>query len=196
MKVFLYLLIAVFIAGCGETYQKPKILGENSKKEYAKNILSTYNKKDIKTDKLEAQTKKEIAMIEMKKTIETEKIKAQKELQIAKIQKDKELEKSKLELEVKKEENSITKTAIIMVSLLSLALLFLLFYLFSKRQETKIAIEREKIKAQKELKEKELKAKMAEKLIEAIANGKLTKEQEDKLISLANGKNIIEYKRG
>jgi len=195
MKIFLYILIAVFIAGCGEISQKPKILGENSKKEYAKNILSAYNKKDTETNKLTAQIKKEIAMIEMKKAIETEKIKAQKELQIAKIQKDKELEKSRLALEIKKEENSITKTAIVLIFLSILALLFLLFYLFRKHQETKIAIEREKIKAQKELKEKELKAKISEKLIEAIANKNLTKEQEERLLSLANGKNIIEYKR-
>lgn len=190
MRYLLFILLAIFIAGCKEG-EKPRVLNQKPAKEYAKEIMSSYKKKEEDNLKL----KKEIALIEYKKEVEKEKIKAQKELQIAKIQKDKELEKDRLDYEAKKEENSITKTAIIIISFISFAFLILLYYIFKRHHETKLAIEREKIKAQKEMKEKELKAQMATKLIDALTTGKLTKEQEDKLLSLAQGKNIIEYKK-
>jgi len=190
MKYFILMLISIFIIGCEES-EKPKLLHQKSTTEYAKKIVSTYEKKDKEDFKI----KKEIALIQMKKEVEKEKIKAQKELQIAKIQKDKELEKNRLNYETKKEENSIKKIALITLSLISFVFLIVLYFIFKNHQKTKIAIEKEKIKAQKEIKEKELKAQMATKLIDAMTSGKLSKEQEERLLSLAQGKNIIEYKK-
>ena len=190
MRYIAIMFITFLIVGCNNSNEHPKVLNQKSKQKYANEILSSYTKNEQQNAKLE----KEIALINMKKEIEKEKIRAQKELEIAKIQKSKEVEKNKIHLQEKKEENSITKIAIIIFSLISFAFLILLYFVIKKHHETKIAIEREKIRAQKEMKDKELKTQMATKLIDAMTSGKLTKEQEDKLLSLANGKNILEYK--
>ncbi|WP_281951833.1 hypothetical protein [Nitrosophilus kaiyonis] len=191
MRYILLIFLTIFLAGCNQSKEKPRVLNQTNKKNYANEILSTYSKSTQK----DAKIQKEIALINMKKDIEKEKIKAQKEMNIAKIQKEKEIEKSRLQLEAKKEENSITKLSIAIFSILGFVFLIFLYFLVKKHNETKIAIEKEKLKTQKEIKEKEIKAQMASKIVEAIASGKLTKEQEEKLLTLANGKNILEYKR-
>jgi len=190
MRYIILIFLTIFLTGCSESKEKPRLINQTSKKNYANEILSSYSKSSQK----DAKIQKEIALINMKKDIEKEKIKAQKEMNIAKIQKEKEIEKSRLQLEAKKEENSITKLSIAIFSVLGFSFLILLYILVKRHHETKIAIEKEKLKTQKEMKEKEIKAQMASKIIDAMASGKLTKEQEEKLLTLASGKNILEYK--
>ena len=48
-------------------------------------------------------------------------------------------------------------------------------------------MEREAHERELALREKELQAQMATKLIDALASGKLTKEQEEKLLKIAGG---------
>ncbi|WP_187647711.1 hypothetical protein [Nitrosophilus labii] len=192
MKYLLFIIMAFFISGCENTNQKPIVL-DNKKQRYANEILSAEIISE-KNSKIEAKTKKEIAMIEMKKAIETKKIESQAKVQMEKIKSQRELEKTKLELQAKSEANSITKTAVILFAILGFGVLILIYILFKKYQENKISIEREKMRLQKEIKEKEIKAKMAEKLIDALSSGNFTKEQEEMLLSLINQKNVLEYK--
>ncbi len=192
MRFIIYCVIAILILGCENTNQKPIVI-DNKKQKYASEILNAKILSE-KNSKIEAKTKKEIAMIEMKKAIETKKIESQAKVQMEKIKSQRELEKTKLELQAKSEANSITQTALILFAVLGFGVLILIYILFKRYQENKISIEREKMRLQKEMKEKEIKAKMAEKLIDALSSGNLTKEQEERLLSLINQKNVLEYK--
>ena len=187
MRYLLFFILILFI-GC-QSSQKPTILDSKAIQEYANNIVNPSTKKD--TNK-ELEIKKEIALIDMKKEIESKKIEAKAKIEAKKIEKAKELQKAKIQLQAKEDAIKINKIAIIALLIFGFAFLWILYFLFKKQQENKIFLEQEKLRNQKELKEMELKAKMAEKFIDAISSNNLTKEQEEKLLALINHKNILE----
>lgn len=188
---YLIILIAMLFIGC-QNSQKPTLL-DNSKVAYANSIIkkSSQNKASNK----ELETKKEIALIEMKKEIESKKIEANAKIETKKIEKEKELQKAKLQLEEKEKENETDKIAIYALIFLSIGFMIFLYLLFRRHQANKIYLEQEKLRVQKELKEKELKAQTAQKILDLMSSKNLTKEQEEKLLSLMENKNILEHKK-
>lgn len=189
---YILLLITLFFIGCQES-QKPTIL-DSKKLVYANTLIKNADKKNENSAN-ELETKKEIAQIEMKKEIESKKIEANAKIETAKIETEKELQKVKLQLKAKEKDNAITKIAITALIILSLGFMLLIYALFKKHQANKLYLEQERLKAQKELKEKELKAQMAQKVMDLIGNKDLTKEQQEKLLSLIEYKNVLEYKK-
>jgi hypothetical protein len=147
---------------------------------------------ELKKVKIEAETKKEIAKIEYKKAVDTQKIKKDTVIQKA----TKEIEKEKISVNPKELAIKAKEKMIFYIFIFAILSLVLILLLYRHYQKTKEKIEMEKLKAQKEahekemaLKDREIQANIATKLIDAIASGKLTKEQEEKLLNIAN-KNI------
>ncbi|BBG64707.1 hypothetical protein NNO_0006 [Hydrogenimonas sp.] len=188
---FLTLSILIF-SGCETTNQKPRVIErEQGKIDYAKSILGQKSRteaKDLK--KMELESQKEIARIEMQKAIEVERVKA--EAKKAEIQSRKEIELKKAELkksEIEKErsENSL----FVIVTVLFLAVLSTLLYrLFREHQRTKLQLHKERMAHEANMKEKELQAKIVEKLIEAAGSGKLTPEQHERLMNSLHNRQI------
>ncbi|WP_456404614.1 hypothetical protein [Hydrogenimonas sp.] len=183
------LSVTLFFGGCETNQQRAKLMDrEQQKVDYAKTILkqrSATDARDLK--RMELESKRELAKIEMQKAVEVEKVKAEvkkAELMTKKEMALKEAEIKKSEIEKEDRANSwIVTLAILFFSVLS----FLVYKLFRDHQRVKLQLHREKMSHEAKLKEKELQARMVEKIIEAVGEGKLTPEQHERLIESLNG---------
>jgi len=192
-RIILSIAIILSITGCQDSGQKPRLIDqENSKKSYAQTILGSSSKPKISDEKrLELESKKEIAKIEMQKAIAIEKIKT--EALKAKTLSEKEISLKQLELQKSKIEDSkiFNKWMILITIFAFITIVWLIYKLFKHHQATKLKIHREKIEAEKELKEKELQVRVVEKMIDAIGEGKLSEEQQKFLLESLNKSNKI-----
>ena len=188
MRRGLLLIVPLLLMGANEA----------KKSEYFKVLMQkrdpyTFDKKarlELQKAKIEATTKEKLATIEYKKTIEAAKIAKESKSVQAKA----EIEKSKIAAKPKIEEAEAKKKAfgylfwLGLVALAIFAWLFRWYYSYKKRIELqKMELEREAHERELAMREKELQAQMAGKLIDALASGKLTKEQEEKLLKIAGG---------
>jgi len=195
MRVWIALIIAGMLAWA-----------EGNKSAYFKVLMERQNpyvfdksqRLELQKERLKAQTTQKVAEYEYKKAVDVQKIK-------------KEQTQIKSQSEIKKEEVAITpqkqmvevKKRMLLYALLGFLLFLILAYLAFKRyQAYKEKIELEKMRLQEALHEKEmamrereLQAQIAGKLIDAVASGNLSKEQEEKLLGLANGNNLLENKQ-
>ncbi len=180
-------------------------VGEVKKSEYFKVLQERHNpylfdKKDrleLEKAKIEAQTKKDLAKLEYEKAIQSQKIK--KETELAKSQSA--LEQKRLEIVPKKRMVAAKERLYLYLFLLGISLLVVAYLIFKRYQAYKQRMELEKMRIQQEIHEKELamkdrelQAQVAGKLIDALASGKLTKEQEEKLLGLVDQKHLLERK--
>jgi len=192
-RIVLSIAIILSITGCQDSGQKPRLIDqENSKKSYAQTILGSSSKPKISDEKrLELESKKEIAKIEMQKAIEIEKIKA--EVEKAKIlnSKDKFLKEIEVQIDELKASKNFKFWIIFTTLVIFGIIVWLIYKLFKHHQATKLKIHREKIEAEKELKEKELQVRVVEKMIDAIGEGKLSEEQQKLLLESLNKSNKI-----
>ena len=164
----------------------------------------------------QADKKREIALMQMRKRleelslketktkaqkeIELEKIRAQKELELQKIQKElklKELEllkeKQKIELENQKliaQKEIEVKKQFLIYSLIALILIILsiliILYVYKKRKD-KIIAYHDNLEKYFRMKENEAKIAIANKIIDTIAQQKLTPQQEERLLKVLKG---------
>ncbi|BAF69158.1 hypothetical protein [Nitratiruptor sp. SB155-2] len=183
------------------------LAGEAEKEQFIKVIMQKQNpyvfdkkeRLELKKAQLEAKTKENIASMEYKKAVDVEKIKQK----TVAIQKEKEIEKAKVESAPEAKKAEAQSKMVWYLFILGIGLLLFLFFAFRRYQAYKERIELEKLRLQEEihekemmLKQKELQAQVASKLIEAVAKGDLTKEQEEKLLQIANGStSLLENKK-
>ena len=144
---------------------------------------------ELQKAKIEAQTKKDLAELEYKKAVETKKI----EKEAVEVRAQKEVEKEQVAITPKMAEARALERMGLYILLASLAALGVGYLLFRRHIATKRELELERIRAEREahqkelmMREKELQAQMAGKLIDALASGKLSKEQEEKLLQIAS----------
>ncbi len=179
---------------------------EGAKVHYFKILQERHNpylfdkkqKLELEKAKLEAQTKEKIAQYEYKKAVDVQKIKKE----TVKVQADKEIQKEKVAITPQQAMVAWRHKALTYGVVISLVALFLFYLLFKRYQAYKERMELKKMELQEALhakemamKERELQAQVASKLIEAISSGKLTKEQEEKLLTIATGNTKLLGKR-
>ncbi len=180
---------------------------EANKSNYFKVLMQsqdpyTFDKKarlELQKAKLEAQTQKELAEYEYKKAVDVQKIKKE----AVEVKSKSEIEKEKVAVSPKHKLVEVKKDMIIYGSIIAIIFLIVAYLAFKRYQMYKERIELEKMRLQEALhekemsmKEKELQAQMAGKLIDAIASGNLSKEQEEKLLKIATGaSNLLENKK-
>jgi len=153
---------------------------------------------ELKKAELEAKTKQKIAEMEYKKAVDVEKVKKE----AVEVQSKAEVEKQKVAITPEQEMVQVRQKMILYGFIFALITLIVIYFIFKKYQAHKEKIELEKMRLQEsihekemQMKEKELQAQMAGKLIDAIASGKLSKEQEEKLLKIATGSgNLLENK--
>ncbi len=165
MKTLLtLLLLTLFISGCD-------LLDSN----------------DIKLKKIES--KKELALIEKDKELQKIKLQADVTQENLRLDKEKEIALFKQNLRLKQEENRLAQSRYMMllVALVFVIISFFIFYYFKKRHENKLKAYEDNLKKYLQQKEQESRNKIAEKLIDTIASGKLDKNQEATLLSALSG---------
>ncbi len=154
---------------------------------------------ELKKAELEAKTKEKIAEFDYKKAVDVAKVKKE----AVEVQSKSEVEKTKVAVAPEQKMVEVKKQVLLYGTLLAFLLIIVAYLAFKRYQAYRERIELEKMRLQEALhekemmmKEKEIQAQMAGKLIDAIASGKLSKEQEEKLLKIAaGGSNLLEDRR-
>ena len=215
LRIVLLIMLLLF-SGCEETKKIEKKVDALQEKKMELD-------KKIAVARAEADKEKELALLKMRKKLEElslkeSKTKAQKELELAKIKAQKELdlqkiekelklkeielkrEKTKIELENQKllaqKELEVKKIFLIYALIAFVLLLFfagIVLYIYKKRKDKLIAYH-DNLEKYFRLKENETKVQIANKIIDTIASGKLTPDQEQRLITVLQSPNNIDKK--
>ncbi len=165
MKTLLtLLLLTLFISGC-----------------------DLFDSNDIKLKKIES--KKELALIEKEKELQKIKLQADVQQENLRLNKEKEIALFEQNLRLKQEENRLAQSRYIMLlgALVIIIISFFIFYYFKKHHENKLKAYEDNLKKYLQQKEQESRNKIAEKLIDTIAAGKLDKNQEATLLNALSG---------
>ncbi|BDY13077.1 hypothetical protein [Hydrogenimonas cancrithermarum] len=189
MGVLLFLF-----SGCQSQEQgRPKVLGqENDKLVYAQRMLnrSTQPKTDeLKLKKMELQTRKEIEMLHAEKELEIARLKAQSEGSKFQTEKEIALKKVEMERELFLGDQKIKGWMIVLATLFLFLLVWIAYKLFRDHQRQKLRLFEERLRHEKELQERELQARITEKMIEALGSGNLSEVQQQKLLESFSGSN-------
>ena len=138
----------------------------------------------------EAEIKLKNKELDAKLEIQRKELNTKKELELAKI--DKELKKE--EILIKKEkitsknielnsENEIKKLTLILSAIVIILISVGLFIYFTNRRKDKLKAYEDNLEKYYRQKEQDAKVKIANKIIDTISSGKLSSEQENKLLS-------------
>jgi len=198
MKIILTFFIFFFLSGCGDllnSFEDKTEQREQEKKEFLKKIEEA---KEVQLKKLSEETQRELALLESKKELalikkeqELEKIRMQAEIEKQKITFEKEKQEALFEQKMKTQEQSyameLKRYLSITLALFLFLVSFFVFYYFKKRREDKLRAYNDNLEKYFHHKENEARVKIAEKMLDTIALGKLDKQQENQLISAFSG---------
>jgi uncharacterized protein HemX len=176
-------VLLLLLFGCEDDTQKPYLMGQKppqSKPVYAAPGKPKENAVTIA--KIEAENKKEIAVINMQRDLGLQKI--EQESKRHEVDASKEIALKAQEAQTVQENNDYTikKSTLTLLALFAAAVLALAFYFFRKWRQERVEMHRAEIEKELVIKEKELQVKMAEKILDTIASGKLSQEEERRLI--------------
>ena len=174
--------ILLLLAGCGEgtSKQQPYLMGQNPKGPYSAQIRARSDK--VETAKIQAETQKEIALINKERDIEVQKLIAQSDVTRAGINKEVAIEEVQTKrTAIEKEHEHVTYLLWLIGG--ALVMLFgFLFYHTGKNRKERLKVHEDELLYKLRLQEQEMKMKMAEKMLDSITSGKLSPEQENRLI--------------
>ena len=196
-QVFLALAAMFLLAGCGDNTgrNQPYLIGQNPNGPYGTSPQARSEK--IETAKIESQTQKEIALINKERDIEVQKLISQTDVTKAGINKEVAMEEVRTkETAIQKEHESSVYILIVIGAALLLLFLFL-FYYTGKNRSARLKMHEDDLMYKLRIQEQEMKMKMAEKMLESITSGKLSPEQENRLIETLEHTTtrLIEHKK-
>ncbi len=154
-------------------------------KELKKSVIENIHEKEL----AEVAAKKEIAKIESQKQIEMGRIEQTIRLKELELQKEKELEAMRLQaVEAEKERQyALKRNLMLLAAFLILVIAYGLYVLLKRRHENKLRAYNDNLKKYFEEKERQDRMRLAEKIIDKIADGKTPTSQEQKLIEILRG---------
>ncbi len=199
MKLLVLLMIGLLFSACniGESQKELDAKRLQEKKAFEAKIAES---KEIQLKKIDAQTQQELAKIEQKKEL----AKMEKDQLLEKLRLQMELEKEKVALQEKKERALLDKKMaemehadsmeikryLLLILFLMLVIISFFAYLyFKKRHEDKLRAYHDNLDKYFHQQDNMTKMRIAEKIIDTVASGKLDKEQEIELIRALNATN-------
>ncbi|MEE8588162.1 MAG: hypothetical protein V3S80_02305 [Sulfurimonadaceae bacterium] len=184
INLLLLIVTLFFIAGCGnDNRQNPYMMGEKPADQ--KRVYTVpYKQKDsaVTIAAIEAETQKEIAKINKERDVELQKMEQNTKLAELKTQNEMAVKEHNLSSFVKESEFAFKNSTLIVIALAMISLLALTLYIFRKRREDKLKMHEDELQKEMYIREKELQVKMAEKILDTIASGKLSEEREQHLL--------------
>ena len=192
MKLLILLMASLLFTACniGETPKELEAKRLQEKKAFETKIAET---KEIQLKKIEAQTQQELAKIEQQKEL----AKMEKDQLLEKLRLQMELEKEKVALQEKKERALLDKKMaemehadsmeikrylLLILFLMLIIISFFTYHYFKRRHEDKLRAYHDNLDKYFHQQENMTKMRIAEKIIDTVASGKLDKEQEIELI--------------
>jgi len=194
MRYLFFTIVILFLGGCGNEYNRSKPIvpgATNTPPKVYGNKPLVDHQSVIESAKIKAATQKEIALINKERDIELQKLQKESELQKADINKEIEFKKSDTEIVIMEHSISVQK---IYVGLIALAMFFTIvftFYFLQKRRKDHLKIHEDLIQKEIYLKDRELQAKMADRILDTLERGKLAPEQQSKLVETFTQSTIV-----
>ena len=200
------IVLLVVTTGCREENKKvavdrPIVLGEKPQNvsTYAQRIVSNATQPktvDLKAKKMELEAQKEIARLQAQKELEIARLKAEAEKSKVLSEKELTLKKIQMQLEQIVGDRKMVGWVIALSAIFLFVLLWVVVKLFREYHAHKKRLEEAKMRHEKELKEKEMQARLAEKMFEALGSGHLDKEQQNRLLdAIGQGVKHLPMKR-
>ena len=183
-KLSILLLISISFAGCGnDNRQNPYMMGEKpSQKAKIYTVTTKPKDSEVTIATIEAETQKEIAKINKERDLEIKKMEEETKLIELKTQNEMAVKEHNLSTFVQESRFAFKNSTLIIGALSFFALMALIIYIFRKRREDKLKMHEDELQKEMYLREKELQVKMAEKILDTIASGKLSEEREQHLL--------------
>ena len=182
MKILLQIYILstiLFLSGCQLFEDSPEL---------------QQKKQELELKKIEAAQQKELAALEMQKSLAT--IEKEKVLELQKLQNEiksqelatnseKELELIKQKIALQESNNALNFQMYLFAffALVVSIITFFIFYYLKRKREDELRAYNDNLKKYFYIKENEARMKIAEKILDTIAEGDLSKENEQKLIN-------------
>ena len=199
MKLIYILIFALLLSGCDLLESKEQKSAQLAEQ---KALLERQidESKEVQLKKIDAQTQRDLAKIETQKEL----AKIEKEKMLEKIRLQGELEKQKIELEQQRakvlldakmvevehsDSMEIKRYLLLILFLMLLIITFFLYHYLKKRHEDKLRAYHDNLDKYFHQQENMTKMRIAEKIIDTVASGKLDKEQELELIRALNATN-------
>jgi hypothetical protein len=199
-KILLILLIGLIFSGCDidlfGTKEIAKLQKQNQ--ELLREIKTKKEQKEyaLSQQKLSKETELEKAKIKAKTELEKEKLKAEAELKKAELerlkQKELELIKQKTILQESKRRAELIKYGFWILAMIIIILAFFIYTYFKRRREDKLIAYNDNLKKYFIFKEQQMKMELAQNILTTIKEGTLSKEDEQKLISVLTNKTDVE----
>ncbi len=191
-------MAAVTFISCGsDNTQQPYVMGQkpaDQKRVYTVSGQGTDSAVTIA--EIEAETQKEIAKINKERDLELQKIEENTKVMAMQTQNELALKEHNLSSFVQEGDYALKKSTLIVIALSLITFFVLSFYIFKKRREDRLKMHQDELEKEMYLREKELQIKMAEKILDTIASGKLSKEDEQHLLATLDKTNPgIAYKK-
>jgi len=181
IRLLLGSLILIILAGCGEgNRQQPYLMGQEPKGPYAARIQE--RSQAVETAKIKAETEKEIARINKERDIEVQKLISRTDETKAGLNKEVAIEEVKTKKAAIENEREYSSYLLLIVGAALVLLFFFLFYYTGKNRKERLKKHEDELLFKLRLQEQEMKMKMAEKMLDSITSGKLSPEQENRLI--------------
>ena len=180
------LALLFLMIGCSEerggTQQQPHLMGQSVPQRSNAAAVRSETERAVAIAKIEAQSREEIARINRERDIEMQRLQQQTALE--KIGAEKTVALRQSETQQREADNGYTLgiAAIAVAALLFTALLAIAVYFLRKRREDRLKMHSDTLEQELALKERELQVRMAEKILDTIASGTLSKEEESRLI--------------
>lgn len=194
--LFLLSLALLFFSGCDlfksedEIKREVQLNKEKMQKEQEIERLKIASQKEQSITALEKEIemKKSLAQIEKDKALELKRLEVALKTKELEMQKAKAQEKLKHQELINEQNNALRmqQYGFAILALIVIIIAFFIYYYFKKRREDKLRAYNDNLEKYFHQKEQMARAKIAEKLLDTIATGKLNKDQENRLIAVFN----------
>ncbi len=183
-KFYFYILFLFLFTGCDINDFIPK---EPDSAEFKEKALNMKHKKEL----AELDSKKELAAIESEKMVELKKLHKDIRIKEVELQNTQELEKLKLEIQINAAQHDYDtkRNMLFLATILLIVAAYGLYVLFKRRHDKKLQAYNDNLKKYFYQKENESRMRLAEKIVDTIATGKASPDQEAKLINMMQGNN-------
>jgi hypothetical protein len=180
-QIFFYLLAVLLFSGCDINDFIPKEPDSPELKEKALLIKQ-------QSELAELKARQELASIESNKEIELGKLNKDIKIKELELKNAQELERLKLQIEIEAAERdySMKRNMLLMATLFMIIVAYGLYLLLKRRHDKKLQAYNDNLKKYFYQKEQDARMRLAEKIVDTVASGKATSEQEAKLLSLLN----------
>jgi len=207
IKNILFILVLLFYTGCEfdlfNDQKVEKLQDENmrlkaqkeaeaTELEYKNSLVKIEKSQELEQLKLESELKK----VQLENSKELEKIALENALKKEQIEKEKALElevlRQKTALAEAEKALELKKYLFALLSLIVIIIAFFIYYYLKRKREDKLIAYNDNLKKYFRYKESETRTRIAEKVLDTIAEGKLSKEDQANLIKAISASEVLD----